>query len=298
MCWGYNASGQIGNSSQGTDRLVPTNVSGLTSGVSRIVAGGQHTCARLTSGGVKCWGNNSVGQVGNGLTGGVQLAPVDVSTLTSNVSQITVGGGHACALLSSGGLRCWGWNIHGVLGIGSTASSSLPVGVYGLSSGVTSVAAGGLHTCARLNSGRVRCWGSNDSGQLGDNSFSIDRLTPVEVVENSGTFVPLAEVQQVTAGGNHSCGLVSPGVAKCWGANNYGQVGDGTQGIDRLAPFNVGSIGELVTQITAGTDHTCARLHSGATKCWGNNRSGAVGDGTSSEKLVPTDVIQDQQQSL
>ena len=159
-------------------------VSGLGGGVSTIAAGGGHaggghTCAVLVSGAAKCWGSNARGAVGDGTTTD-SPAPVQVSGLGSGVSIIDAGLGHTCAVLVSGAAKCWGYNGSGELGDGTQSDRLTPVQVAGLGSGVSTIAAGGNHTCAVLASGAAKCWGYNWSGQLGDGTQS-DRLTPANV---------------------------------------------------------------------------------------------------------------------
>ena len=134
-CWGQNSSGQLGNGST-VDSSVPVQVSGLSKGVAAISVGGNHSCVLTTGGGVRCWGDNAHGELGNGTTKD-SLVPVDVTSLTSGVTAIAVGGEHTCALTSLGGVKCWGYNANGQLGNGSRTDSSVPVDVSGLTSGVT-----------------------------------------------------------------------------------------------------------------------------------------------------------------
>lgn len=176
-CWGLRTNGRLGNGSTATTAVsTPVNATGLTSGVKAIDAGYDFTCAITSSNGVKCFGNNAFGQLGNGTTVQASTA-VDVNGLTSNVKQISVGTTHACALTNAGAVKCWGNNSNGKLGNGLTLSSSAPVDVVGLGSDVVSIAAGASHTCALMGSGDYRCWGLNTSGQLGDGTL-VNRLTP------------------------------------------------------------------------------------------------------------------------
>jgi alpha-tubulin suppressor-like RCC1 family protein len=193
-CWGYNEFGQLGDGTN-TDRATPVDVTGLPSGVSAIDARGEHTCALLTAGGVKCWGANINGQLGDGTTASSGV-PVDVAGLTSGVSAIAVGGEHSCALTSGSGLKCWGLNAKGQVGIGTTTDSDPPVDVAGLAGGVSAVAAGFYHVCGITKDGGVTCWGGNESGQLGIGTTS-DSPTMTGVKNADGT--PL-----IAAGGGDS----------------------------------------------------------------------------------------------
>ena len=156
----------------------PVKVSGLQSGVIAITAGFGHSCALTSAGGVKCWGSNGEGQLGDGTTS-VRTTPVDVVGLSSGVTAIAAGGEHTCALRTSGAVECWGADFRGQLGDGTSmfATRSTPVGVIGLSSGVTAIAAGAEHSCALMNTGDVKCWGRDGFGELGDRD---DRLRPVD----------------------------------------------------------------------------------------------------------------------
>ncbi len=289
-CWGYNYSNQLGDGTT-TNRAVPVDVSGLASGVSAIAAGYSHTCALTADGGVKCWGNNGFGQLGDGTTTD-RATPVDVSGLASGVSAIAAGGSyngsHTCALTTGGGVKCWGRNDYGQLGDGTTTNYTTPVDVSGLASGISAIVAGGYHTCALTAGGGVKCWGDNRFGQLGDGT-TTDRATPVAVNGLANG------VRAVTVGGSHTCALMTGGGVKCWGHNNSGQLGDGTTGNIRTTPVDVGGLARGVLALAAGGSyyggHTCALTAGGGVKCWGDNYFGQLGDGTTGNICTtPVDV--------
>jgi alpha-tubulin suppressor-like RCC1 family protein len=236
----------------------------------------------MSSGGVKCWGENQDGQLGDGTTID-RLTPVDVVGLSGRVTAIAAGAGHNCALISSDGVECWGLNEMGQLGDGTTSTRPRPVDVVGLSGAVAAIAGGDSHSCALTSSGGVKCWGWNAYRQLGDGTTS-DRLTPVDV---SG----LARgVTAIATGDVHTCALTSAGGVECWGVNSAGQLGDGTTGI-RLTPVGVSRLGSGVTALAAGSGHSCALTSVGGVECWGSNFRGELGDGTTRDRVRPVDVI-------
>ena len=161
---------------------------------SGVSAGSFHTCAVTTLGGLKCWGANSSGQLGDGTTISSNTA-VDVVGLTSGVAVVSAGVGHTCAVTTASGLKCWGQNFSGQLGDGTTISSNAPVDVVGLTSGVAGVSPGDFHTCARTTAGGLKCWGRNLEGQLGDETIT-DRSTPVDVIGFLGVVPPVPGVSQ------------------------------------------------------------------------------------------------------
>lgn len=266
-CWGYNKHGQLGDGTT-TDRSTPVDVTGLSSGVSAIAAGGDHTCAILAGGGVKCWGKNNSYQVGNGSSKD-RYEPVEVSGISSEALVVTAGTAHTCALLSKGGVKCWGSNLNGALGIGFGKSGDIPVDVPGLSSGVLAVAAGDFYTCVLLAKGGVKCWGSNVDGSIGDGS-TTSRPTPVDVTGLS------TGVSAITAGAWHACALLATGGVKCWGNNGSGQLGDGSL-TNRNTPIDVWELSSGISAIAAGSNHACAIMDTGGVKCWGHTKGVALG---------------------
>ncbi len=278
-CWGYNGYGQLGNGST-TDRHAPVNVSGLTNGVDAITAGGDHTCALMSSGGIKCWGYNGYGQMGDGTTTD-HHTPANVFWLGSLPASVSAGWMHTCAVSVYGTAKCWGNNGFGRLGDGTTTDRHAPVTVSGLVDGVSAIYAGGYHTCATTDS-EFKCWGWNGNGNLGDGT-TTNRHTPVDV------FWVIGPPDTVSAGTYHTCALAGDG-AKCWGDNDSGQVGDGTT-TNRLIPTWVSGLDDGVGAISAGGYHTCALMSGGGVKCWGANGYGQLGDGTTTDRHTPVDVL-------
>jgi len=279
-CWGWNDAGQLGDGTS-TSQLTPAAVSGLASGGAGVSAGGWNTCAVTTTGAVRCWGSNDVGQVGDGTTTW-RVTPVAVSGLGSGVAAVSTSGRHACAMTGTGALWCWGNNWWGQLGDGTTTSRPTPVAVSGLGSGAIAIVAGSMHTCAVTGGGAVKCWGNNDTGQLGDGT-TTRRFTPVAVSGLESGAVA------VTAGYGHTCALTNAGAVWCWGSNWAGQLGDDTT-VDRLTPVAVSGLGSGAAAIAAGSDHTCAATTSGSVLCWGYNGYGQLGDGTNTSALTPVAV--------
>ena len=296
MCWGQNWDGQVGDGGTEDYRDIPVNVIGLTSGAVKISAGYGHNCALTSSGVLSCWGVNGSGELGDGGTESncpIGIAfnaycsniPVNVMNLSSGVKTISAGNGFTCALTSSGSVMCWGNNIWGELGDGTTINSDIPVNVSGLSSGVIAVSAGlGGHVCALSSSGGLKCWGDNDSGQLGNVTNVVINPLPVNVAGlGSG-------VAAVSAGVWHTCALTKKGAVKCWGENISGELGDGST-IESTSPKGVRGLGSGVVEISAGSEHTCALTDTGHLKCWGNNWYGRLGNGGGANSDVPKNVL-------
>lgn len=278
-CWGGNGAGQLGDGTYVYRTRPGLPVPGFRRGALAVAAGERHSCALGEGGGVWCWGWNAYGQVGDGSQGTLRLLPVRVVDLPPAVA-IAAGNDHSCALTSARGVWCWGYNGDGQLGDGSTTTRPRPVQVAGLGGGVAAIAAGWFHTCAVTGGGGARCWGRNDRGQLGDGTIDR-RTTPVTVRRLS------SGVTAISAGAMHSCALRNDGTPRCWGRNDYGQLGDGSDA-DRLAPVWVRRLPGAVAQISAGGLHSCARLATGAVRCWGSGARGALGIGSTQTRYVPT----------
>jgi alpha-tubulin suppressor-like RCC1 family protein len=249
--------------------------------VTAISAGHDHACALTTGGAVTCWGHNNYGQLGDSTTTDRPAAAI-VPGLASGVIGVTLGSGHTCALTSAGGVKCWGRNSEGQLGDGTRVDRSTPVDVSGLASGTLAVVAGGLHTCAIVTGGLVKCWGTNEQRQLGiDNTFNKGSMVPLEVS---------SDALALALGATHTCALRSGGGVRCWGANDRGQVGDGTTALQR-AQFDIPGLSSGVASVGTGSQHSCAVMAAGGAKCWGFNFYGQLANGQTADALVPADVV-------
>ena len=277
-CWGSNAAGQLGDGTT-TEHLAPNDVIGLGGAAVALAAGDNYTCALVQPGGVKCWGNNTAGQLGDGTTTAASF-PVSVAGLSSGVVAITAGVEHSCALLQNGGGKCWGANVTGQLGDGTTFNRPTPVDVSGLV-GASRIDAGGAHTCATLTDGSLRCWGANNSGQLGDGT----RVVQSQPVTVNG--LPTAATA-VEAGIVHTCALLSDGSVVCWGNNEYNQLGNGTATL-RTTPTLVSGLAANVLSLQAGGYHNCVLVTGNRPLCWGRDSDGQLGAGalTQSATLAP-----------
>jgi alpha-tubulin suppressor-like RCC1 family protein len=284
-CWGSNLFGQLGDGSETESQSTPVEVAGLSSNVVSISTGPNHACALTSSGSVKCWGQNTNGGLGDKTTTD-RRTPVDVVDLTngSGVTAISAGLGHTCALLSGGTVKCWGRNESGQLGDNTTTDSSVPVEVAGLSSGVVAISAGNELTCALISGGSVKCWGSNTNGQIGDGTYE-NRHSPTDVIGLSSSVVA------ISAGWSSACAILSTGAVKCWGSYDGGESSDKTKNMSRTPVVIVGlAEGSGVTAISVGRS-TCVLIQSGAVKCFGSNNFGQLGNGLKTESLMPVDVV-------
>ncbi|TXH42562.1 MAG: hypothetical protein E6Q90_08955 [Actinobacteria bacterium] len=266
---------------------VLSGVVGLVLGVSGPGLADDAPAAPLST-----WGYNDTGQLGTGNVGTDALSPTAVdhsgALAGKTASAISAGGQHTCAVVE-GQAYCWGYNLDGTLGDGTTTDQPTPAAVdtSGVLNGrtVTDISAGGSHTCV-IADGAAFCWGNNDSGEVGNGTSGNDVLSPAAVSLPS-------PVTDISAGRHYSC-AVAAGTAYCWGLNLYSTLGDGTS-TPRNAPVPVTAGGTLagktVTEVAAGYDHTCV-LADGAPFCWGFNGDGQLGDGSkvTSAAVRPVDM--------
>jgi alpha-tubulin suppressor-like RCC1 family protein len=281
QCWGYNNDGEVGNGTAGANTATPGPVSGISSGATAVATGGNFSCALLTGGTVSCWGNNGIGQLGNGSTTNSSV-PVQVSGL-SGATAIATGSSHACAIQSNGSIVCWGSNAYGELGNGSSTGpqacvsgstsnvcSTTPVQVQGITNAIA-IGAGQNITCALLSNNTMDCWGLGANATIGISS-SQSSATPVSVSGLSG-------VTSIAVGSGTVCALLSGGTVDCWGSDYYAQLGNGTANEVVASPAPVMKLSGAVA-ISAGYVSVCALLSNGTVDCWGTNGDGEIGTGS------------------
>lgn len=254
------------------------------SGRGMVSAGAAHTCAILSSGAVRCWGANDAGQLGalpeqaiigdnaneapNALPGNQVTFGTLPSGRARRAVQVSAGGGHTCALLNDGNVRCWGGD--------TTNNQTLPAKTDGdidLPGPAIAIDAGGGHTCALLASGEATCWGANNLGQLGFGNRIALTTGTLPVIAG------LASVREIRAGNGHTCAVLANDDLSCWGNPNIGALGAGNTAVADAPPLLEVNVGVGVQSIGLGSATTCAVTTTGAVRCWGNNGDGILGYG-------------------
>jgi cysteine-rich repeat protein len=300
-CWGNNEYGQLGT---GDTNSRGDQAGELGAALKFIKVGGKEAVFSSLSMGlfacgvvakaVFCWGYNAYGQIGQGMVSNAVLTPVKVDTGPEPVASVTVGAHYACALLESGAVKCWGRNVAGTLGVGSTDSIGDEPDEMGehlravpLPEKAMALSALGQHACAVLKSGSVACWGENEDGQLGqgtrrDWGAYTDNVGPVPTVDLGST----AKVVEVAAGTDFTCALLSGHILKCFGAGHFGQLGYGDELSRGGAPEDLGAALPLVpialpadpaVSVAIAQHSACVVLQSGGVKCWGYDESTPTG---------------------
>ena len=326
FCWGWNFSGQLGREEplRCSGRIfqvlpecssLPVQVKGLEQGVVAVAAGDSHSCALTDQGGVKCWGLNDHGQLGNGTTANSSL-PVDVAGLAGDVVAIDAGYKHTCAVTSMGEAWCWGSNSAMQIGDGFPEDQQelCIESVFGFAepcrteparvcqqiddeknrcgewlTDVRGVSTSSNFTCAVASGGRAKCWGASQGIGQGE---SIISPLPGAVCGEPSCETTLTEVSSISAGRNSlACALTNGGTVKCWGVSYRGAVGDGTEEtrFSAVAVLNAydGSPLGGVNAVSTGGAHTCALTVSGQVLCWGDNGAGQLGIGSNDQEAHP-----------
>ncbi len=285
-----------------------------------LSAGRHHACAGLADGRVRCWGSNASGQLGDeSLQSGGRPVTAHLFRAGDLALEVSAGRSHTCARVQTAegiGVQCWGVNTHGQLGdpAASSAAQLRAVVVHETPSQplrfVSQIAVGANHSCALTSDGRVRCWGLNSDGQLGNDSTtsaSTAQLVGYLEYPMAGepapaascftvpglvyrVFCPIENVVAIDAGYAHTCAVTGGGQTLCWGDNSYGQLGVGSTTDSRVPVVVAGITG--AKRVSAGDHHTCVIRGSflNAASCWGKNTYGQLANGTTTTALSPVTV--------
>ncbi len=277
--WGNNEYGQLGNGTEEIS-LIPVRAADLNHVIS-VAGGDMHTIAIRDDGTVWTWGNNEYGQLGDG-TNTDSNVPVSVSSVFNvrQVISVAGGGSHTIALGNDGTVLAWGRNSYDQLGKSVRAQTGTPVQAYRLDNAIISVAGGELHTIALGEDGKVRTWGNNKYGQLG-NGTNADTSVATEVKN-------LADAIAIAGGEMHTIALTENGTVMAWGGNEHGQLGNGTE-TDSNTPVQVSDL-EDISAIASGSNHGMALGADGRVRTWGDNLHGQLGHGTFTNRNVPVQV--------
>lgn len=277
-CWGANDLGQLGNGAH-VDARRPVEVTGVREATS-LAVGWAHACATTRNGAVLCWGDNAKGQLGDGSKAPLERSPVTVPDVRDAV-EVAAGRGHTCVRRKTGEVACWGDNEFGQAGTTAGAPQRSPVAVANLRD-AAQLAAGGNHSCAVRSSGGVACWGQNLYGQLGNGASARDLKTPRP---DPVTVAKLTDAAEVRLGESSSCARRRTGQVACWGRNDGGQLGGGTES-DWSTRIPVK---DLVSAIALGLGprQACAATSAGLVQCWGHDEGGNLGGATGQELRVP-----------
>lgn len=228
--------------------------------VKDIDVGNGNVCAILDDFSIKCWGDNTYGQLGQGdyvdVMDPTSISPVDIGT-SRTAGDICTGFCHVCVLLDTNEVKCWGCNNAGQLGYGDFTTRNQPESINVVDLGVgrtaTEISCGRFHTCALLDDSTVKCWGNNDYGQVGKVASLGGVSTPEQIIY-SGT--PIS----IDAGDFKTCMILNDNTVKCWGYNHPNP--------DTI--LDVGT-GLTVQAVSGGFNHTCLILNDNTVKCWGQN---------------------------
>lgn len=294
-CWGSNSSTQLGQGSKakfsyGTRPYPVKGMKAVPVGVSNGYSSG---CSLLVTGSITCWGKNKSGALGSANLGGFARSSQPAASLISpwtTPSNQSTGANHFCFRDNNATVKCQGSNNLGQLGNGTNANSSQATQVAGITAAseatrATRVVSGANHSCALMDNNNVKCWGVNNFRQLGTPANAVAFSTlPTNVPDLPNNITQLASMA------DHSCAIHENDKITCWGANSFGQLGDGT-----VAPFK-GAVGVAglhgsARQVSTGVSHTCALVAGGGIKCWGSNEFGQLGNGTAITSTTPVSVI-------
>ncbi|WP_244227580.1 RCC1 domain-containing protein [Corallococcus aberystwythensis] len=321
-CWGLGSFGQLGYASSNNLGDAPARLPYLAGPVNligkatKLTTGNNHTCALLSTGDVRCWGQNTFGQLGYNSTqnigDGEPVIDAGYVNLGGPAIRIAAGGDHTCAVMATGSVRCWGRGTYGQLGYGNKediGDNEQPWKAGDVNLGgatATDITAGAAHTCALLSTGKMLCWGRNNLAQLG--YTHLQDIGDTETPAGQVAFEPGGPVAQISAGAYSTCALQKSGGIICWGSNVNWQLGTGpntgnTSYVPWCAEYGGSAfcyyktlasqtavtlgVGLTALQVSSGSEHVCALVSNGSVRCWGGNSHGQLGYSTA----VPTNTV-------
>jgi uncharacterized repeat protein (TIGR02543 family) len=312
--WGSNFGGPLGDGTT-DNKSVPTEITSrfsLNAGdkIVSISLGNSYSSAISSTGRVFTWGYNLYGQLGDATTGSSnnKSIPTEITSRFSlaagdKIVSISLGNSHSSAISSSGRVFTWGYNLDGQLGNATTGSSnnkSIPTEItsrFSLAAEdkIVAISLGSSHSSAISSTGRVFTWGNNTSGQLGDTTTTL-RNTPTEITSRF-SLAAGDKIVSMSLGSSHSSAISSTGRVFTWGNNFYGQLGDATTGSsnDKSIPTEITSrfslaAGDKIVSLSLGQSHSSAISSTGRVFTWGSNSSGRLGDGNTTDRLIPTEI--------
>lgn len=307
-CWGTNSEGVAGNnttSPQTTPGIVGTaGTSTLFTNWVKVAPGIASVCGIRSDGTAWCWGDQTNGRLGNGVTSGNQLVPsqlgtVGTSTIFTDWQYLSAGLGVSCGIRANGTAWCWGNQNNGKLGNGVTtnADQSTPVQVGTGGTVYTDwlqVTTQYGSICGVRQNGEAWCWGVGSSGEMGNGTTTSANGYPVKV-GTVGTSTVFTDWKKVSSGSNFACGLRSSGTIYCWGTSATGELGDGNATGTQTTPVLVGTVGTGTNftdwvDLSAGVSHSCGVRSNGTAWCWGNAANGRLGYGSTAATNVPVQV--------
>ncbi len=255
-------------------------------GVVSLSSTKDHVCINQESGMIHCWGDGQHGKLTTN-NDNDQNTPQPASTSSSfmpieDTYYISTATEHNCALTNSRQVYCWGEAEDYRLGHGSTSDSRIPVNVpFPNHRSVQMIATHSSHNCALVDNGDVYCWGNNTDGQIGIGYKSNDESYPRTSNLPEGSMGVA-----ISVGDSFSCAVLGSGNITCWGGNDLGQLGDGTN-TNTTSPSTFVTLGQGAISVSSGDSHSCAIMQDGRVACWGNNDYGQLGDGTLVDKNTP-----------
>ncbi|MFZ5890656.1 MAG: EGF domain-containing protein [Myxococcota bacterium] len=293
-CWGHGAYGQLGyGNTESTTTKKPSALTNVPLGgtAKQISAGSSHTCALMTTGAVRCWGNNVFGTLGYGHTSAIGDNETPASAGDVNIGgtaqHVAAGRYHTCAHMTSGAIRCWGDGGDGQLGYGNrniVGDNESPASAGNVNFGtgtVQQLAVGGSHTCVLLTTGAMRCWGYNFYGELGQGNTTY--IGDTELPSTLSDISVGGTVKQICGLLNGTCALLTTGAMRCWGLGTNGILATGNMNNvgDNELPSAVAAanLGGTVQAVHCGLIHGCATMSTGSIRCWGEGSSGKLGYG-------------------